>query len=321
MEPHVKMFAQFMYNEIFEDSIRNEGDLRAWIAKRDYLLSQEINSCGFSLTYNSTSLLSTSLANDCNRMAQAAFESISSVHSNSYLPKSLAWPVVRVYYASFFAAHSILRLFGRSCTQLDSVHVQKVLELAQATNQLGAVNKIGSGFYFAKTNSTERQIVFSKMKDSHADTWFAFYELLTDLIEKIPEATGLSQHRLEAMENLGDIKKAISRSGACNRGNWLSQVRNAVNYRHTYGVWFPYRNARFNTELINRSDLWKQPISSFDIRNQKNEIDIFFMTSNMILSLLHKLLSYGYNRSESKPYIFSNGSIKLMNLLGAAQST
>lgn len=51
-----------------------------------------------------------------------------------------------------------------------------------------------------------------------------------------------------------ELKKAIDRRG---NSNWLSTIRNTINYNHEYGVWFPYK--RFEEsyyQLLSFKDLY-----------------------------------------------------------------
>jgi hypothetical protein len=42
-----------------------------------------------------------------------------------------------------------------------------------------------------------------------------------------------------ALDELADLVAGLKHSGTQN-GAWLSEVRNAINYRFEYGVWYPY---------------------------------------------------------------------------------
>lgn len=54
------------------------------------------------------------LGSDINRSAMAASETLLNIIEIEDLPKSLAWPYVKLYYSSLFYAHALLRIWGRS---------------------------------------------------------------------------------------------------------------------------------------------------------------------------------------------------------------
>ncbi|TNZ65346.1 hypothetical protein CGK42_24295, partial [Vibrio parahaemolyticus] len=77
-----------------------------------------------------------SFAFDINRMATSSFESIHGIEPNQNFPKSIGWLVVRLYYAAYYAAHAILRLFGISCSQFDQQESRVITEIAKVWGHL-----------------------------------------------------------------------------------------------------------------------------------------------------------------------------------------
>jgi hypothetical protein len=326
MASEIEIIYQLTYKDVFETTSRSESDIKAWIANCNYLLDRPLlastpngrKATEFHLRVNNINLLNIALSNDCNRFGQAAFESIVRLNPYNKLPKSSGWSIIKMYYASFFAIHSILRIFGRSCSQFDNEHVKAVFNIALATNQNNGILSIESGFYYSKFDSVNNLFSFSKLKDSHADTWQSFGNLIVDLINDIPSGTtGLSINKGKALDLLIKIKEYLYKSGA-NKGNWPSEIRNSINYRHSHGVWFPYSGLNFNPELINRNMEWIKDPQSFDGEVNKNEIEVFFNATNCIVSFLYHLVSYGYDKGEKKSIVLRNGLFRLINILTTA---
>ncbi|MEG6445761.1 hypothetical protein [Enterobacter roggenkampii] len=321
MFSEIKIIHQLSLNKIFEVTLSTEGDLKAWVANGNYLISKTLapssqnRATEFELQFQQADMLHASLANDCNRFALAAIESMWSVGKINKLPKSMGWATVQMYYSAFFAAHALLRIFGRACTQLESDHVDKVFQIAKVIQLDGGVSSIENGFYFSSINVN--CLTFKKLKDSHADTWSSFSGLLTWLIDNIPNTTGLGKHKSEAITLLSNIKTTMHMSGA-GKGNWLSQIRNKVNYQHTHGVWYPYKGALHDVELVSRNTEWLNPPGNFDLNSHKNDISSLYSVSNSILSLMYSLLKFGYERSGKISIPFSNGIFRLMNQIQAA---
>lgn len=323
MASEIEIIYQLTHKDVFESTSHSESDLKAWLANRYYLLDSPLTSFAnngnkateFNLQVNNANYLLIALSNDCNRFGQASIESITNLIPNEKLPKSASWSIIKMYYASFFAIHSILRIFGRSCSQLDNEHVKAVLELAQVTNMANGITSIENGFYFSKYDPISQKISFSKLKESHADTWQCFGNLVTELINDIPnKTTGLSSNKSKALDLLIKIKNFIYKSGA-NKGNWPSTIRNSINYTHSYGVWFPYTNQNFKPELINRNTEWLKEPQTFDSQINLNEIEVFFNATNCIVSFLFHLISYGYEKGDKKSTVLKNGLFRLINLL------
>lgn len=322
MTPEIKIIHQLSLNEIFESSLSSDSDLKAWVANRNYLVAENLvpltnnKASTFKLRFKKTETLYVSFANDCNRFAQAAIESMWSIAKVDKLPKSTGWATVQMYYSAFFAAHAILRIYGRACVQLEKNHVDIVLGIAGISYYDSSVNGIENGFYFASILNDE--IEFSKIKESHADTWASFSKLLMWLIDNIPKTTGLGVHKSEALTLISNIKAALHISGAT-KGNWPSQIRNKINYQHTHGVWYPYKSAIHDSEMILRNNEWLKDPTFFNLETNNNDILILYNLSNSILSVMYNLMRYGYERSGKISLPLSKGTFRLINQIQAVK--
>ncbi len=321
MSPEVKLIYQLSQNKIFEVSSKTEADLKAWIANGQYLMENPlaVNPQGraseFRLRIQNADVLYSALANDCNRFSQAAIETMWCIGKVEKLPRSTAWATVQMYYSAFFSVHAILRLFGRACTQLDANHVKSVYQVASGTNMDGGASCIENGFYSSVVD--DKCIEYKKLKDSHADTWFAFTHLLTWITNNIQSTTGLSKHKFDVIDFISNLKSAISQSGAA-KGNWPSQVRNKINYQHSHGVWYPYKNALHDYSAVLRNSEWLKEPRHFDLSPGNSEIQLLFNISNSILSLMYQLMKYGYDRSGGISFPFKNGTFRLVSQIQAA---
>lgn len=321
MIPEIGIIHQLATNDLYKINAVSESDLKAWIANGDYLHSKNLTPNSkqianeFELNFQRPELIYSCIANDCNRFAQAAIESMFSVSKIDSLPKSSGWAAVQMYYSAFFAAHAILRIFGRACTQLESVHADKLLEIASLTGADNGATSIENGFYLSVLSGNT--VDFRKLKDTHADTWHSFSVLLTWIIDNISHTTGLGKHKSDAISLISQIKKAIHSSGA-SKGNWLSQLRNKVNYQHTHGTWFPYRGALHDVDQVLRNAEWVRKPTDFNLNSYKNDIAALHGSSNLILSFMYSLLKYGFERSGSTSAPFKNGVFRLVNQLDVA---
>ena len=322
MYPEIKIIHQLCHYKIFESQLITQSDMKAWIANQNYLITRPLiksthnKASEFSLIIRNSSELYAALANDCNRFSQASIESIWLVNKNLVLPKSTGWAIVQLYYSAFYAAHALLRIFGRSCTQLTSEHVKKVYDVACATSQDNGVSAIENGFY--SSIILGKEIEYKKLKDSHADTWYSFTSLLTWIINSISNTTGIGVHKTNAITLISDLKAMLTRSGA-SRGNWPSQIRNKVHYQHSHGAWFPYSGAIHNHNLLLKNLDWLNEPASFTSR-YSDDISSLYNSCNCIVSLMYHLIKYGYERSGRSSYSMKNGIFRLLNQIKVAQN-
>ena len=153
----------------------------------------------------------------------------------------------------------------------------------------GNISKLEKGFYEIRIDKNFTEVSFKKYKDSHKDTWTCFLKLLNQLIIEIENTTGLAEQKIEARDLLVALKKGITRARCTENGNWLSKIRNSVNYQHTLGVWYPYeRKATFHKLIPQISESWKSDPRSIEIDGRSRDIEAFFSTSLLLVSLFRE---------------------------------
>lgn len=313
-----RVLVQLVYPDIFTIDNTSRIDLKGWIANQKYFVDELPSRNEFKLSVSYTEYLFTAFVNDCNKLACASFESIEGIRKEPVFPRCSGWLLIRAYYASFFAAHALLRMFARSCTQLEKQHVAKVFENANALGKTGSVDKIESGLYSASTDLASKIVTFSKLQESHIDTWSEFKKLIQFMIDNIDRTTALAQNRLDSLEYLGNLKNTISRAGCAAKGSWLSLIRNNVNYRQGYGTWFPYNNAVCSCDEIARFlTEWKHDPQVVIRPTTTNEMELFTSTCASVVSLLRDLIVEAVNNRVSKKHILRNGAFKILNLASA----
>ncbi|WP_444934631.1 hypothetical protein [Microbulbifer sp. JTAC008] len=314
-----KVLVQQTRLDIFNFNRATQIDMKGWIANQNYHVDIDLTSNNYAIRAADKNYLKAALANDCNRMAAAAIESISGVKLDATLNKSGAWGVIRAYYATFFAIHSIMRMYGISCSQLDQAHVDKIFESASAVNKTGDVLRLDKGFYAIKIDDNFSGVTFHKYKDSHKDTWGEFLSLIESLISNSANVTALGKHKVEAIDILLAVKRGITRSRCGDKGNWLSVMRNSVNYQHSHGVWFPYGRKPAAPNYISAiAKDWINPVSSLDTGLNGGDIKTFFDLVVLINSILRELLISCAEKVNSKNPVFTNGSLRLLNTIQAA---
>jgi hypothetical protein len=300
---------------VFSPGSSTAIDVKAWIANQGYYIDVDLLKNEFTLRASNPSELARALANDLNRMAIAAFESAAGVRPDQVLPRSMAWGAIRAYYASFFAAHTFMRMFGASCSQLENDHVNKIFQSAQMFGKTGGLTSVEAGFYSINIDRNFSSVKFRKLKDSHKDTWAELLATIENLEAAIPSATAISQHKIDASALLTDLKSGISSANSVH-GNWLSTIRNSINYRHTHGVWFPYSVKAERGELLDAASRnWLNPPSLQGRPQRTGELENFFDVAVMLVSLVRELVTAACELTDPLNPIIKNGCMKLLNEL------
>lgn len=308
----VRVLLQKARLPLFQPGLQSAIDIKGWTANQNYFFDQDITANSFSLRASDPSQLRQALANDLNRFASAAFESAAGIGPDPCLPRSLAWGSVRSYYSAFFAAHAFMRLFGSACVQLDSEHVDQVFRVALAFGRAGGLTTIESGFFVAEVEPAFDTITFRRLRDSHRDTWASLLSVLNMLEQSIPTANALRSYKLEASALISDLKAPLTRSGSV-KGNWLSTVRNSINYRHSHGVWYPYSKSVDPALLESAGRAWKSLSCINTLNTGLNDLDCFFFASSGLVSLVRELTTTAADLNSPLSPIFANGCLKLLN--------
>lgn len=316
-----KVLAQLVWLDIF-GKLKNPTriDIKGWVANQGYSVNSGATKRQFELAaFIDSSYLVAALANDCNRMAMASIETICGISPETKLPRSGAWGLIRTYYAAFFAAHAILRMFGRSCSYLDLNYVNKFNEVSSVYLGNSECANISPGFYSIEIDRTFSRVKIRQLKDSHKDTWRELASLLSTVATQCTtnnNVTALSAQKIEAFDLVTQIKYGITGAGAGRILTSLSELRNSVNYQQSHRLWFPYGGKSPAISYIEKmSELSNLTLDSCSFPSGKDEVVNFFETSRALISLLLELVDECDRKFNGLNDIFNNGTLKLRNLV------
>jgi hypothetical protein len=313
MSDAARALSQLAYLEIFKKQNKTLTDVKAWVANQNYYVDSGMTPTSFTLTVYDQEGLQAALANDCNRMSMAAIESICGVQIDPVFSKSSAWAAIRTYYASFFAAHAILRVFGYSYSQLEFDHTKKIFEVAKALNVNGVHSKIEHGFYCIQIDKEFRKIKFEKKNESHKDMWRGFLTLIEQLISDVTQTSSISRHKSEAIDLLSETRKGVTKNGSNIGGNWLSELRNQVNYKHSHGAWHPNEiSVETQRTIANISSHWRTSSETFSPAGKQQEIELFFESATLLLSFMREILCECADKVGDKRTVFQLGSLRML---------
>lgn len=226
---------------------------------------------------------------EINIWASSAFETITSISNNAIRNHAIAWPLIQLYYSSFFSAHCILRSFGFICSRLNSSHTATLKKFAHT---IGLQGSISDGFYVFEYDRSLSRIHAQNVRDSHADTWKSFFKLLNMLSTEVLNIKATSTTKIAASDCLTGLCDILKNGGNVTGGNWLSAFRNRVNYEKSNGAWYPYDKSNPTTkDLLHSIARWKSREPEFLLRHSTNEISNFVEASVFIVYLCRILIT------------------------------
>lgn len=239
--------------------------IRDWLSRNDHFIVTETGNNYVRITYYDETELLGALAFDINRLSCAFLESTINVRESAVNNKFLAWILIQYYYSAFYSAHSIIKILGFGLVQLDNTIIRRLSDKANISG-IAWQMQTKQGVYCVDFNIQNHEIVLYNIKrydDSHRGLWKRFFEVLNVItgeyvvsntyendcvrMRNSNESYPLSlfnkvehQDALESINRLDELKDNLNVRGD---SNWLSGIRNVINYNHGLGSWFPYQDS------------------------------------------------------------------------------
>lgn len=206
------------------------------------------------------------LAGDCIRMAAACFQSMISVPQEIAEKEATPWALVKLYYAAFYAAQCIMRICGESCSYFYAAHASVIDEVRRASGKAPSYS-VRPGLYHCRTDDALTALTCVKESGAtfggHESFWKMFGRWINQALRKL---TALPDNRerqqvILALEGLKDILCEAGRNH-----DWLSHIRNDLQYRHDFDVWFPARlKDNVRASLSRSARQWKLDPMEIDL--------------------------------------------------------
>jgi len=270
-----------------------------------------------------TDSLADAIASEVSRFSCAAYESLLDAEPGIHADRALGWALVRYYYATFYAAHALLRISGQSVTMLSPQTASRLNVIGG--QYFGMSPGITTGLHLVRIDPHNRSRVSIRKiggssGGSHEEMWKLFLGLVVELEGQLILTQGQSQDALLAVQTLTDLRKQLCRRGK-NNGSWLSSVRNDLNYRHEHGVWYPYKlTSKAATSLIARMQRWlPSAADGYEIGKVSDDLECFVDSCNVMTRLLTAALFDLSSRATKTRYSFVDRQpFKLLRLRNVA---
>lgn len=298
-----------------------EVPLHSWLITAPYRPLAIENSRTFSLRANTIDDIVQPFAFDFSRFAAASFESIASINRVEPTPRSLAWAAVKMYYAAFYAAHALLRLKFQSITRIDGDHQTDLMTVFR-TYGAAEATRLQLGSYCFSYDVTVEVLTARLRNDSggfHAVLWKAFLRYVEELVAALSKDSESQPSVLKARGTLALLAEAL-KLGPGN-GTWLSDFRNAVNYRQSYGLWYPYREEEVQRFDYDRAEAlvarWRAEPSNASLHvSAVNDVSGFFNLTAFIVAFCRSAV-LSLAAANRRPFVRDNVA-RLLTTLRAA---
>ncbi|MEQ1766242.1 MAG: hypothetical protein ABL859_02330, partial [Methylotenera sp.] len=149
------------------------------IGDKSYQIYSPATSNAVTLQFSDMSKVASAYAFDARRFSMAAMETMVGLSRPASLPKSTGWLIVEAYYGAFFAAHALLRLSGRSFTQLERAATRSINEISDLFGM--QTSPLEQGMFYGVVDHAGKTLrIVKSMDQSHEGLWVRFLELLSD---------------------------------------------------------------------------------------------------------------------------------------------
>lgn len=258
-----------------------------------------------------------SLSLDAFRFSTHAAQTVYELQKSTAYSSLTSWRVIQTYYAAYYAAHAILRFFGKSFSHLESGHVKFLRE--RCTSEAAFNPSLPISYYLLTYNPEDKRINFLKCDESHKDLWKNFGALLREISNACLTLRASNSRQQDLSNKFSDLADALTLRGKLSSSNWLSVVRNEVNYKSLHGTWFPFSKSTpsFDTLMAKVKD-WRN--CSYDFENPnliRANLERFFITSFIIIDLA-LAISFDFQKIIGSPGNRSKDFSRLINMSAAA---
>jgi hypothetical protein len=205
--------------------------------------------------FRELTLITTAIASDCCRFSGSAFQTICSVAGDAFEREALPWELIKIYYSAFYAGHTISRLLGEGCSFFDARHISRFDAFAKAIGRTPSF-RIDSGLYRCVVDAHATKLTCRKIAGgTHESFWSVFSERMQMATEGVLRGPLIERDAQAVFGQLEAFARLIHRHGSY---NWLSTLRNELQYRHHHEVWFPSSIGKRDRGTLSRlASQWK----------------------------------------------------------------
>ena len=251
--------------------------LKVWLSEGNFYINN--SPPDLSLFCMDNEELKKCLSLDAFRFSSHAAQTIYEMEKTTAYEKLTSWRIIQTYYAAYFSAHAALRFFGKSFSHLENGHVGFLQKRCQS--EAGYLPSLPSSYYLIELQPHTHTVSFSRHGESHKDLWKCFLALISDLEQEALKLRASRERTQEFSAYFLDLKDALTNRGQFSSGNWLSSVRNDVNYKSLEGVWFPFSKSTPSFDsLLGKVRDWR--VGTVNVGSpslEKNELERFFATA------------------------------------------
>ncbi|MCD0166956.1 hypothetical protein [Deinococcus sp. 12RED42] len=309
-------------SSMWADGIKDSPNLNVGIAEylkgNDSLVNSYSSSNDYSLYSREKMDVVKYFASEAAKFACASLETMCSMkYSDLINNKSQGWNMIKLYYAAFYAAHSIMRSAGNSVTMIDkgiSNIISRKLEYGGYTLATAAKGEHLTTFN-SSIGTLDIKYIGGIGNGTHERFWHHFNLILEELKIKVAAAGIAADERAQLIVQISKLQEVLN-GNSNGMLSWLSTMRNDVTYKIDHGVWFPYIEKTKSgnpVDVKQNSELWLDDPENINL-DGANDIQSFVYACHFMISISHVNVMLLANLSENKRNPFRNKYVAMLNM-------
>lgn len=238
------------------------------------------------------------MAAECARLGCAAFQTYHDASGALSTRNDVPWALIRVYYASYYAAHTLLRTLNTACSYIDG---PRLSIMRRVLNTYGITDQFEKGLYDVSVvngGSTMRfRLAGAGTGGTHEQFWAIFARRVRTLEAEVLTSGLPSGDAQRVFVSLQALRAVLARGSSAD--SWLSGIRNEVQYRQGRGVWYPPRISDRECEALGRiANQWMGDPLAIDLNTrQHGELGLFVAACAYVVGLCRGFIKHIADRT------------------------
>lgn len=267
-------------------------NLHAWIRNSRFSSVDAVKEEWRLYAYSNDELYQ-SFTPDFQRFAFSSYETfiVSGLERDKYF--SMGWPLLKLYYGAFFAAHAIARATGNGQVHLNKEALSSVNTFLKITNNVG---ELAAGSYNISVIEDGATVYLAlRQWNGGGGVHEGFWKYFKIFLSKIA-----SEAVARDLPSAGDFLRETEAISSClsdgpEPGIWFSSLRNAINYRHEMECWHPSKRKspprlmRFPSELRDTDQLESSLAERDDNMKRLANLSLYLCSLNR--EIIHRVIA------------------------------
>lgn len=272
------------------------GGVREWLVRGTYRANLASTSNDITLEDVVSTEFLPYLTYDYQRFALSSWESFSVATLEHRQHGLSGWPLLKLYYSGFFAAHAMMRCMGEGVAKLEKPQADALEMMLNVMNGASPAIKPNMFIFQLTQDLHGRFAVTLKPHPEGGGVHESFWRTFVKFLERI-SADAVAKGAPDAGMFVAGVRELAQLIIGLSRGVWFSATRNDINYQHKHGVWFPIQNKKNLDRIFDGVRLCASSAVRLDVPSAETPLTAFVAISHILAMLNYEMAEFIAARS------------------------